>query len=157
MTGGGEGEGGAPIGRESPSDLTDRGRDRRVSPDLINKFLDNQTEELRLKATELELERQKDNNGFQFAQKSLVAQAEDRRHEREVDAKNRGRQLWLVFGVAALIVITVIVALVLDKEEVAKEIVKAVVFVAVGFLGGFGAARAKREKGAPRPKDSDAD
>lgn len=117
---------------------------------MIEKFLANQTQELTIRAQELELEKQKDNNGFQFAQKSLDAQIADRRHQREFESKNRKSLYLLIVLIIIAICALVAFALNLNKDDVAKEIIKSITYVATGFLGGYGTAKLRQKQDLPK-------
>ena len=112
-----------------------------LAPALIQQFLANQTKELDLKTTEIELAKQKDSNGFEYAKQALEAQARDRSHQRELFVTVQKNRSWLIFGISALVAIVIGAALFLNKETVAIEIIKAAVLIAGGFLGGFGVGR----------------
>jgi hypothetical protein len=121
--------------------------------ELFQQLLLNQSEELRLRQVQLDLDKQKDSNGYLYAQKSLEVQAADRRHSREVLAGQKKGLYWLILALCAMVTGLVCVALWLGKDAIASEIIKAVVFVSVGFLGGFGVARSRPElpQGTSKP------
>ena len=68
-----------------------------ATPQLIERFLENQWKELDLRVQELSLGQQKDNNAYQFGKEALVLKAADRRDQRLHEQKNPAGHL-LVFG-----------------------------------------------------------
>ncbi|MEN6538909.1 MAG: hypothetical protein ABFC67_04790 [Mizugakiibacter sp.] len=119
-----------------------------TDPKWLEQLVENQKQEIALKANELELEKQRDNNNLSWARESLAAQERDRKHERECQRdKQKDRQRFVLF-LLGIIAAVVLVALWLGKDAVATEIAKAVVFVAAGSIGGYGYARSKAEPSA---------
>ena len=114
---------------------------------MFEQLLENQKQDLELRAQQLELDKQKDNNALAFGRDALKAQAEDRAHERELGRKTKRDVLWLVGVLAVMIVTVVIVAMCMDKDAIAQEVIKAVIYVGVGGAGGYGVGRAGRPKG----------
>jgi hypothetical protein len=126
------------------------------SPAWFGQFLENQKTELSLKAQELELQKQKDANSFAYAEKALGAQERDRTHERECSRKTRKDLYFLVLGIVVIIAALVGVAMWLGKDQVALEIVKAVIYLLSGGAGGYGLGRAKTKNHASDPASNDA-
>jgi hypothetical protein len=89
---------------------------------------------LELKQAEISL-REIDHNQ-KIADKSISAQAEDRKDQRKVE-KEMHRQ-GLIFGgvVTVCTLLFILVALYMDKDALVLDLVK----VVVGFVGGFGAS-----------------
>jgi cation transport ATPase len=114
---------------------------------LIEQFLTNQAEELRLRAKEIEAEKQKDQNGYQYASKSLELQAEDRKNGRHWTHQNRKLVAITVVLCVLLIVALVVAAMFLNKDQIALEIIKAIVYIGVGVIGGYGFGYAKDTSG----------
>jgi cation transport ATPase len=120
--------------------------DQAPEPPWLAQFIENQKKELAVRAQELELARQQDNHNIEYAKESLAAQERDRKDERDCSrAGSRDRYrliIWLVLIVAALIG----AALYSGHEDIATELVKAIIFIAAGAFGGYGYAanRAKR-------------
>ncbi len=113
-----------------------------LTPDLIKTLLENQAKELELKTRELALQKQEDDHGFEFGKVALKAKAEDRNLQREHDLKARIYTYGLVAVLALLIFGVIFYAMFSGNNEIAMEIVKAIVYLAGGGLGGYGAAKA---------------
>ncbi|MDO4709055.1 MAG: hypothetical protein Q4B94_04430 [Pseudomonadota bacterium] len=118
---------------------------------LVEQILENQTRELVVRAQEVELEKQKDENAFAFSKEALAAQAKDREHARECRRNEKKDQqkmvLWLFFLVGLLIFgVTVYGA-----KDLALELAKAIILLAAGASGGYGIATARQR----RKKDED--
>lgn len=112
-----------------------------ISPTLFKEFLGNQTKELELKNRQLELEKQKDDHSFEWAKKSLDAQVVDRDKQRAFQL--HGRRNCFVFAtiIAVLFIGLLISALMLNKDQVALEIIKAMIFITTGGAGGYAVGR----------------
>lgn len=127
---------------------------QRVVPEtLIVKFLSNQEQELLLRDRELAIEAQRDAHGFEYGKRAIELQAEDRKNARHWDYQNK-RLLFFGVGVCLVIIFGCVgFAMYLNKDDVAKEIVKGLIYVAAGALGGYGAARARnRDRGPSGPE-----
>lgn len=121
--------------------------DKSVHPEipatLFKEFLDNQTKELELKNRQLELEKQKDDHAFEWAKKSIDAQVVDREKQRAFHL--RGRRNVFIFAtiIVVLFVGLLISALMMNKDQVVMEIIKAVIFITTGGAGGYAVGRNK--------------
>lgn len=121
-------------------------------PRLIEKFLENQSKELELRAQELALGQQKDNNAFQFGKEALAVKAADRRDQRLHEHKVRVATYWFVGAVVCAVFLLLTYALHLGRDTFALEIVKAVVFLLSGGAGGYGLAKARHGRTSGEPK-----
>jgi hypothetical protein len=115
----------------------------------MQQFVENQKQELTLRAQELDLNKQKDNNSFAFAREALKAQSEDRVHERDCTRKTRRDVLWLILAAVIVVAAVVVIALWRDKEQVAMEIIKDGMLFITGGAGGYGISQAKKREDAP--------
>jgi len=108
-----------------------------VPSNLLKEFLDNQRKELELKGKQFELEKQKDDHAFEWTKNSLDAQIVDRDKERVFHLQ--GRRILYIFTtvLSALFIGLLIVALIMNKDQVAMEIIKAVIFISSGGAGGY--------------------
>lgn len=133
-------------------DTDDAGSLRKLgtSPDLIEKFLDSQNRQVEAKVKETELQFQQDSNNFEYGKLALEAQSNDRVNER-ISARKTSRERYIfLFAVIALVVGLIATAMWLNKDEMAKELVKALIYVSAGALGGYGLGKAKG-KNEPDP------
>lgn len=110
---------------------------------LIEQFVKNQGKELEQRAQELDLEKQKDANAFEYGKLALEAQERDRKHERERRRGERRDRYFLIGGALVLLVILVGGAMMMGYANIAMEIAKAVALLAAGAWGGYGYARSK--------------
>ena len=111
--------------------------------EIAEQFVHNQTKELELKIEELTLKKQEDSNGFEFGKIALEAKTQDRKECREHE-RAKGKDKYVFLGVVAFVVTIIIIsAMITDNSEIAKDIIKAVVFVTAGAIGGFGMAKKK--------------
>lgn len=123
------------------------------TPETIELLAQNQTRELELRNSELLLQKQKDDHGFTYASKLLEIQAKDRTEHR-----NHQRSLfrWVVL-ILSIVIVSLVgligAALYLGKDALAMEIVKTVVFVAVGGIGGYGLKSSRQAKTDPIQDD----
>ena len=114
--------------------------------DLIRSFMDNQSKELELRSEELVLKKQEDSNAYEYAKTSLDRKIEDRKNHREHQKSLRKMTLLFSGGVVFLLIALLVTALVMGKDDFAKEIVKAVIFVSGGAFGGYGYASSRKPK-----------
>jgi hypothetical protein len=115
-----------------------------LSPAVVERLVENQAQQLQLKAEELELQRQKDKNAFEFGKESLKVQAQDREKQREHDRIVR-LQVLVFAGVIVLLIISLLVfSLWMGKDAFAGEVLKGAVFLVSGFAGGYGTAKIRQ-------------
>jgi hypothetical protein len=120
-----------------------------TNSEWMQQFVENQKGELALRAQELELNKQKDNNSFAFARDALKAQSEDRVHDRDCARKTRRDVLWLILAAVVVVASVVVVALWRDKEQVAMEIIKDAMLFLTGGAGGYGISQARKRDDSP--------
>ncbi|MBF0466750.1 MAG: hypothetical protein HQK88_16660 [Nitrospirae bacterium] len=114
-----------------------------LPPETIGQLVENQTKELELRAKELDFQKQQDNHNFEFSKKALDAQLEDRKMQRDHN-KRRQHSLYYLIGFLALVIaIIVITSLYLNKETIASEIIKSIVYISAGGFGGYGIGKKK--------------
>lgn len=112
-----------------------------VTPETIDKLLDLQTIELELRVQEVNLRRQELEHSAKYAEKSLAAQLEDRKDERQYQ-RSQTRTRFIAVGVFAVIVLVFAgYALYLNKDAIVLEVVKIVGSFAAGAFGGYAYAR----------------
>lgn len=112
-----------------------------LTPDIFRVLVENQTRELELKAAELSLQKQQDEHGYEFGKAALVAKIEDRKHERQHNLAIR-HSAYIFFGVIAFLLAGIIgYSVYANHTEIAMEIIKALVFIGSGAVGGYGVAK----------------
>lgn len=121
--------------------------------ETLNKVLEAQAQDMALKSEQnqiererLEIDKQKDANAYKFGMASLDAQAKDRVHERECARAQRKDAQRLIIWLLAIICALVGYAIYLDKDELAIELVKAVIFLTAGGAAGYGLSNNKKSK-----------
>ena len=119
-----------------------------LTPDLIRTLLENQSKELELKSIELSLQKQQDIHGFEFGKEALRIKAEDRKLQREHDFKVKKSRYLLIGSLMLLVSGIIVYALNSNNSPVALEIIKAIVYLAGGGLGGYGLAKSSNPKDA---------
>lgn len=112
-----------------------------IAPALFKEFLDNQTKEIELKSREIDLQKQKDDHGFEFAKTALEAQADDRKQLRAFQLKSKRSGHIFTTIIVLFFIVLLITALAMDKDQVALEIIKAVIFMTTGGAGGYAIGR----------------
>lgn len=113
------------------------------------------SEQLEVEKQRIEIDKQKDDHAFAFGMASLETQAADRRHAREISRKEKTDGHWLIFGVLVAVAGLISYALYLDKDEIAQELVKAIIFLTAGAVAGYGLAARKKGKDNNSPPDQD--
>jgi len=108
-----------------------------LSPELVEKLLAVQEKDLALKAQDMELKKQTDSNSFEFAKTSLAANAKDREEQRK-HSQSITKYILVFSGIVVLLFAAFLsIALYLNKDQIAIEIVKAIIYIASGGLGGY--------------------
>lgn len=109
------------------------------------------SEQLELETRRLDFDKQKDQNALKFGLESLAAQERDRQHSRNIarDEKRDGHRLFVI--VVIVIALLVAYALYLDKDKIAEELVKAIVFLAAGAAAGYGIANKSKSDNTTTP------
>ena len=122
--------------------------------ETLNKVLEAQAQDMILKSEQnqierdrLEVDKQKDANAFKFGMASLEAQAKDRVHARDCERGQRKDAQRMILLILLIVALLVAYALYLDKDALAEELIKAVVFLVAGGVGGYGIAMKKKAKG----------
>ncbi len=109
-----------------------------ITPDLFERFLENQSREIETRQDELDLEKQKDSHNFEFSKAALDAQERDRIHERECKRNQYKDRYRLVFWVVLILASIIVASLYLGSEKLAMEIAKGIGYISAGLLGGYG-------------------
>lgn len=124
-----------------------------LTPDLVRTLLENQSKELELKSIELSLQKQQDIHGFEFGKEALRIKAEDRKLQREHDFKVKKSRYLLIGSLMLLVSGIIVYALNSNNSPVALEIIKAIVYLAGGGLGGYGLAKSNNSKDSNSEND----
>lgn len=133
----------------------DNSQEAQLPAQVVSDFVENQKRELEIRALEVHLKQQADQNSFVHAGKVLEAQERDRADTRRYKlsaAKQR-----FVFIVATVIVATLFVGCLawLGKDQLALEIVRAIVYLSAGGIGGFFYGRHKARQDVADEPDPD--
>lgn len=121
----------------------------------LDLFLQNQVREIELRHEEIDLRRQESRQSFEYANKALEAQLEDRGRDRAIAYKGQRDARILVAALTLLLVVFLGVALLLDKDQIALEIVKVIGLLFAGGISGYalGRQQAKADGGhSPQEK-----
>lgn len=119
---------------------------RSLTPATVEQLVENQTKELEIRAQELALQKQQDEHGFEFGKKALDAQLEDRKLQRDFSRLMHRNQNILIGILSFMVVAVIILALWLNKEAIAMEIIKAIVYMFAGWFGGAGMSKKKAKQ-----------
>lgn len=114
---------------------TEQGREERA---LQSQELALRNEQLQIERDKLDLEKARDQRGYEFGLKSLEAQAADRMHSRNCERGKRTDSHKLVCGLVLIICAVVVYALSLGKDAIAMELVKSVLMIVAGGAAGYG-------------------
>ncbi len=120
---------------------------------LFENFLENQSKELSLRSEELILRKQQEQNAFSYGKEALNGKLVDRNEQRRHQTNLRKINLFFAGSIIFLLIALMVVALVVGKDQIALEIIKAVIFVSGGAAGGWGLATSK-SSGKSNSKDS---
>lgn len=131
---------------QNNNNLPQNSQNALASPELFEKFLDNQSKELAIKEKELALQKQQDDHGFEFGKTALLAKVEDRKLQREHELKSSKHTYILITALVSIVAAIIFYALYSNNTPIAMEIIKAIVYLAGGGLGGYGMAKANKSK-----------
>ncbi len=121
--------------------------DEPPDPELLIQLLRNQAQEIAIRQQELALENRRIANDHELTQKSIEAQVGDRDKQRQFDQTARRDRLIFSGGMALLLVAFVFYALYLNKDQIVIEVLKALIFLAAGGLGGYSLKKARDKNG----------
>lgn len=117
-----------------------------VPPHIIEKMLANQDKELELRNSELEFRKQNDANQLEYAKEAL-------KHKESSQINNNDNSYRLIkaryiFGgiLASILFLFLGLAVFLNKTELAMEIIKAVIYISAGALGGYSYGHVKEKR-----------
>lgn len=117
-----------------------------LSPDVVQQLISNQARELELRASDLALQQQKDNNAFSFGKEALVAKASDLKDQRRHQHWKMVITFCFIGFLVLLTVALIAYAMHSGKDAMATEIIKAVIYVGGGAVGGYGIGRSRSSK-----------
>lgn len=112
-----------------------------VTPDLFNRFLDLQTEDLKLKQRELDFRARSDTNNFEYAKLALKEQANDKERQRSHDAKQVKLKYYFIVGIVVIMVGLLVFLIWNDKDQLVKEIITVLLGFVPGGIGGYAVGR----------------
>jgi len=115
-----------------------------LSEDTIRRVFDIQLLEIRNRTEELQLRNKELEHNSAHAQEILHAQERDRNAARVHIRKLRYGNL--IFAALATVLVTALVtaAMVLDKDQLAADLLKITISIVAGAVGGYGFARSRR-------------
>jgi hypothetical protein len=93
-------------------------------------------EKIQLK--EIELKQRELDNNYEFARESLKYQIEDFKDQRRQQTSRQKIEIVLMFASIFLMFVFIIVAMVLNKDELLAEIIKVAGYIFGGGLTGYG-------------------
>ena len=108
-----------------------------LTADTIDKFLDNQRLELDIKAKEIELQRTAEQHSFEYSKSALDKEAADRNTHRAFVRQCRRDTYLFVSGLVVVVSGIIGYSLWMGKDEIAMEIIKAIIFLLSGGAGGY--------------------
>lgn len=117
--------------------MTDDNNNKQLSPEVVDRLLAVQERQLVLKEKELDHSRQSMEYDHEYSLKSLDAQVKDRESMRKHESSNtKFRYTFAAIIIIGLFVLF-IVAIKNNKDQIVMEILKAIIYVGVGALGGY--------------------
>jgi len=115
-----------------------------LSEDTIRRVFEIQLLEIRNRTEELQLRNRELEHNSTHAQEILRAQERDRDAARLHVRKLRYVNLIFVALVTVLVTALVVVAMTMDKDELAADLLKITLSLTAGAVGGYGFARSRR-------------
>lgn len=124
---------------------------------MIDQFLQNQLRELDLRSQELKIQERSAEQEHQFACQSLATQERVLIAEMKSSSQKHSR-LFVLIGICVFVITALIgVALLLDKDAIVMEIVKALIYVGAGASGGYAAGHQGRSPPSKQQEPTEED
>jgi hypothetical protein len=141
------------VSDDSPPEDAGQALAARPDQESLDRFLEVQTRELELRKSELDIRREELNvrreesrQGYEFAQQSLRAQAEDLKEVRKGERRDSSYLLITILAALITLAVVLLVSLYWNKEQFVLELVR-VILAALGGGGvGYAAGRKKKDK-----------
>lgn len=111
--------------------------------ELIDKFLINQAEQIKLQHKELDIRAQSETNQHEYAKELLKTQATDLEDDRTFRGDESTKLKYFILAIIVILVFLICFMVYIGKESIALEIVKALIYLIAGALGGLGYAKVK--------------
>ncbi|MEI7782971.1 MAG: hypothetical protein WCK08_01195 [Betaproteobacteria bacterium] len=111
-------------------------------------MLDVQQAKIALEMKQAEIALWELDHNQRIADKSIQAQAEDLRDERDAEKTMHRHRLIFASAMAALLLSFVLAALWMDKDAMVLDVIK----VVIGFIGGWGGSLAWQSRRSSRPQ-----
>lgn len=124
-----------------------------VEPDLLRQFVENQAQELYLRQQEQVIRKQEIENTHEYSLKLLDAQLADRQRERESSKSHLTTAGYFTTIIVIAIIGGICYALYLNKDQLVIELVKAIIFIVSGGIGGYSLKALNSGKSDQNPKD----
>ena len=124
-----------------------------VEQDVLRQFAENQAQEFHLRQQEQSVRRQEVENAHEYALKLLDAQLVDRQRERESSKNHLTTGGWFVMVIVLALIGGICYALYLNKDQLVIELVKAIIFIVSGGIGGYSLKTLNAKKDDPDAKE----
>lgn len=115
--------------------------DKDLPAHSVEQLIENQSRELELRAEELSLKKQEDDHGFEFGKIALEAKIKDRGECRIHERKKTVDRYYFSAFIFTALVVAILTSLLNGHENIAMEMVKAIIYISAGALGGWGVAK----------------
>ena len=120
-------------------------RTNRPAPQQLDRFLDLQTQELNLRAREMDIRLQELTNAHTFSEQALKAQLQDREADRRHQRGEKNSWYFFVGVLFFALMAAIGIALFTGHEEFARELLRAVLYVVPAGAGGYFAGKHKEK------------
>jgi len=132
------------------SDPNEEIKPERLDPDIFKQLLENQSVDLLIRQQDQEIKKREIENSHEYALKVLEAQLVDRQREREQTKSTLSTSGCIISVITLFIVAGICYALYLNKDQLVIEVVKAIVYIITGGLGGYSIKKIKSHKDEPK-------
>lgn len=122
---------------------------------MVQRFLEIQSEEIKLRKQELEIRAQESKHNASYAEKALEAQAADRIDGRKHETRMARDRLIFAAIVIVLVIVLSVVALVFDQADLVKMLVQTLSSLFIGMFGGFFWGRSSERRKSSQGGGSD--
>lgn len=104
---------------------------------FLAQFFENQKEEIKIKAQELELRKQADKHNYEWARENLGTQERVLKSQSTENTKRANNKYIFIGSIIIVVLLFISFALYINKDQIVMELIKAAIYVLSGGAGGY--------------------
>jgi hypothetical protein len=119
----------------------------------LAQLIENQKEDLKLRAEELELRKQANENQYKYAIESLAVQERVLTVQTKNSVKQLNARYFLIAGIITASLIFIGFALYLNKDQIVMELIRAALYIFGGGAGGYYIGKFSNKEHKEKPEN----